>query len=98
LGRNHLDEVAEEALDLEGGYEMKDFWCLFWKNLKYALRGYFVFGVFIGLVALVLFVCNVLMAKIGAFFTIVALIVFVTITATLVGTALDMYWDKKGYR
>jgi hypothetical protein len=98
LGRNHLDEVAEEALDLEGDYEMKDFWCLFWRNLKNTLRVYLAFGAFIGFIALVVFVCNVLIAKIGAFFTIVALFIFMTIAATLVGTALDMYWDKKGYR
>lgn len=73
---------------------MKDFWCLFWKNLKYAL----VFGALIVLIALVAFVYNILMAKIGAFFTIVALFVSVTIITTLGGTALDMYWDKKGYR
>lgn len=77
---------------------MKDFWCLFWKNLKNMLRVYFVFGTFIGLVALIAFVCNILMTKIGAFFTVVALIVFMTTAGTLVGTALDMYWDKKGYR
>lgn len=88
----------EETLDLEGDYEMKDFWRLFWRNLKNALRVYFVFGALFGLIALIIFVCNVLMAKIGAVFTIVALFVFMTITATLVGTALDMYWNKKGYR
>lgn len=77
---------------------MKDFWWLFWKNLKNALRVYLVFGVLFGLIALIVFVCNALMAKIGAFFTIVALFVFMTIAATLAGTALDIYWDKKGYR
>ena len=77
---------------------MKDFCYLFWRNLKNALKVYFALGVVFGLVALIVFVCNVLIAKIGAFFTIVGLIVFMTITATLVGTALDMYWDKKGYR
>lgn len=77
---------------------MKDFWYLFWRNLKNALRVYFVLGALFGLVALVVFICNVLITKIGAVFTIVALFVFMTITATLVGTALDMYWDKKGYR
>ena len=77
---------------------MKDFWHLFWKNLKSALKVYFVLGVFFGIIALIVFVCNILITKIGAFFTTVALIVFMTITATLVGTALEMYWDKKGYR
>ena len=77
---------------------MKDFWYLFWRNLKNALRIYFVFGALFGLIALIVFVCNALMAKIGAVFTIVVLFVFMTITATLVGTAFDMYWDKKGYR
>ena len=80
---------------------MKDFWYLFWRNLKNALRVYFIFGALFGLIALIVFVCNALIAKIGAFFTIVtivALFVFMTVAATLVGTALDMYWDKKGYR
>lgn len=77
---------------------MKDFWYLFWKNLKNALRIYLVLGAFIGAVALVAFVCNALMAKIGVFFTLVGLIVFMTIAGTLVGTALDIYWAKKGYR
>lgn len=77
---------------------MKDFWYLFWKNLKNALRVYFALGAVFGLIALIVFVCNALIAKIGAFLTMVGLIIFMTITGTLVGTALDMYWDKKGYR
>lgn len=77
---------------------MKDFWYLFWRNLKSALKVYFALGALFGLIALIVFVCNALIAKIGAFFTIVALFVFMTVAATLVGTALDMYWDKKGYR
>lgn len=77
---------------------MKEFWCLFWKNLKGALKAYFAFGALFGLIALIVFVCNALMAAIGAFYTIVVLVVFVTILGVLVGTALDMYWEKKGYR
>ena len=77
---------------------MKEFWYLFWKNMKSALKVYFVLGALFGLIALIVFVCNVLITKIGAFFTIVDLIVFMTIMGTLVGTALDMYWDKKRYR
>ena len=77
---------------------MKDFWCLFWRNLKNALRAYLLLGALFGLIALIIFVCNTLIAKIGAFLTIVGLIVFMTITGTLVGTALDIYWGKKGYR
>ena len=77
---------------------MKEFWCLFWKNLKSALKVYFAIGAVIGLIALIVFVCNALMAAIGAFYTIVVLVVFVTILGILVGTALDMYWEKKGYR
>ena len=85
-------------MGLEGDYEMKDFWYLFWKILKNALRVYFVLGAFIGLVALGAFICNALAAKIGVFLTLVVLIVFMTIAGSLVGAALDMYWDKKGYR
>lgn len=85
-------------MDLEGDYEMKDFWCLFWRNLKSALKVYFALGVLFESIALIVFVCNILMDKIGAFFTIVALIVFMTIIGTLVGTALDMSWIKKRYR
>ena len=77
---------------------MREFWRLFWKNLENILRVYFVFGAFIGLIALIVFACNILMAKIGAFFTIVVLFVFMTIAATLVGTALDTYWEKKEHR
>ena len=77
---------------------MKDFWYLFWRNLKDALRVYFVLGALFGLIALIAFVCNILIAKIGVFFTVVGLFIFVAITGTLVGTALDMYWDKKGHR
>jgi hypothetical protein len=48
LGRNHLDEVAEEALDLEGGNEMiiKRFWRKYnRKCTKHSDRmGYFLFG------------------------------------------------------
>ena len=83
---------------MEGDYEMKDFWHLFWRNLKSALKVYFILGAFVGIIALIVFVCNILIAKIGAFFTVVGLIVFMTITGILVGTALDMYWDKKRYR
>ena len=77
---------------------MKEFWCLFWKNLKGALKIYFVFGAIVGLIALIVLACNALIAVIGGFFTIVVLIVFMTIAATLVGTALDVHWEKKGYR
>lgn len=83
---------------MEGDYEMKNFWHLFWRNLKRALKIYFALGALFGSIALIVFVCNILMDKIGAFFTIVALIVFMAIAGTLVGTALDMYWNKKGYR
>jgi hypothetical protein len=34
LGRNHLDEVAEEALDLEGDYEMRAFYKGFVNGVK----------------------------------------------------------------
>ena len=77
---------------------MKDFWYLFWKNLKGALRVYFAIGAVIGLIALIVLACNALMAVIGAFYTKVVLVVFMTILGVLVGTALDMYWEKKGYR
>ena len=34
VGRNHLDEVAEEALDLEGGNKMKAFYKGFINGIK----------------------------------------------------------------
>lgn len=77
---------------------MKEFLYLFWKNLKGALKVYFAIGAVIGLIALIVLACNALMVAIGAFYTIVILAVFVTILGVLVGTALDMYWEKKGYR
>ena len=93
-----MDEEYEEALDLEGDYEMKEFWYFFRKNLKDALKVYFAIGAATGLIALIVVACSALMAVIGAFYTIVVLVVFVTILSVLVGTALDMYWKKKGYR
>lgn len=77
---------------------MKEFWCLFWKILKDVLKVYFAFGVVIGLIALIVLARNALMAAIGTFYTIVVLAVFITVLGVLVGTALDMYWEKKGYR
>ena len=77
---------------------MKEFWYLFWKNLKCALKVYFAIGAVIGLIALIVVIRNALMAVIGAFYTVVVLAVFMTILGVLVGTALDMYWEKKGYR
>ena len=93
-----MDEEYEEALDLEGDYKMKEFWYLFWKNLKSALKVYFAIGAVIGLIVLIVLACNTLMAAIGALYTIVVLVVFVIILSVLVGTALDMYWEKKGHR
>ena len=77
---------------------MKEFWYLFWKNLKGALKVYFAIGAVIGLIALIVLACNALMAAIGAFYTIVVLVVFMIILGVLIGTALVMYWEKKEYR
>ena len=77
---------------------MKEFWYLFWKNLKSVLKVYFAIGALFGLIALIVFVRNALIVAIGAFYTIVVLVIFVTILGVLVETALDMYWEKKGYR
>ena len=93
-----MDEEHGEALDLEGGYKMKEFWYLFWKNLKSALKFYFAFGAVVGLIVLIALACYALMNAIGAFYTVVVLIVFVIILSVLIGTALDIHRSKERYR
>ena len=90
--------MAEEALDLEGEDKMKDFWCIFWKNLKSILKVYLSLGSFIGAIALLVYVCNILMDYIGVVFTVIVMGVFITIVGILANTALEVYWEKKGYR
>lgn len=77
---------------------MREFWFVFWKNLKSLLKAYFALGSFIGSIFLLIYVCEILAALIGLVATMIAMGIFVTIIGVLVNTFFEIRWGKRGYR